>query len=109
MAEMLGAFEQAVLLTTWKLDREAYGRAVFRGTQESLRRHLAAGAVYATLNRLEEKGLISSRLEKGTPVRNGRPRRYYHLSAAGIKALNEAKAAIEEMWRGAQWPLARHT
>jgi PadR family transcriptional regulator, regulatory protein PadR len=108
MAELLGAFEQAVLLTIWKLAEDAYGRAVLRGTQGRLEREVAAGAVYATLDRLEEKGLISSRLEKGTPQRGGRARRYYHVNAMGIKALNESKAALEQMWRGAKWPLARH-
>jgi hypothetical protein len=38
-------------------------------------------------------------------VRAGRVRRYYHLTASGIKAMNESKAALEQMWRGAKWPL----
>ena len=105
MAELLGAFEQAVLLTVWKLREEAYGRAVLRGVQSALVREVAAGAVYATLDRLEEKNLIDSRLEAGTEVRAGRPRRYYRLTASGIKALNESKAALEQVWRGAKWPL----
>jgi PadR family transcriptional regulator, regulatory protein PadR len=108
MAELLGAFEQAMLLTVWKLADEAYGRAILRGAQGSLKRVVAAGAVYATLDRLEQKGLISSRLEKGTPVRSGRARRYYQLTAKGVTALNESKAALEQMWRAAKWPLARH-
>ena len=89
-----------------KLTAEAYGRAILRGVQKtSLNRDVAAGAVYATLDRLEQKGLISSRLDEGTPVRNGRARRYYKLTALGINALNESKAALEQMWRGAKWPL----
>lgn len=105
VAELLGAFEQAVLLTVWILADDAYGRAVLRGAQSALERQAAAGAVYATLDRLEQKGLIVSRLEEGTPVRAGRARRYYRLTAAGVKALNESKAALEHMWRGAKWPL----
>jgi PadR family transcriptional regulator PadR len=105
VADLLGAFEQAVLLAVWNLAEEAYGRAVLRAAQTVLNRQAAAGAVYATLDRLEQKGLIVSRLEEGTPVRAGRARRYYQLSAAGIKALNESKAALEQMWRGAKWPL----
>ena len=105
VAELLGAFEQAVLLAVWNLAEEAYGRAILRGTQSALDRQAAAGAVYATLDRLEQKGLIASRLEEGTPVRAGRARRYYRLTASGIKALNESKAALEQMWRGAKWPL----
>lgn len=105
MAELLGLFEQAVLLTVWKLREEAYGRAVLRGVQCALDREVAAGAVYATLDRLEQKNLLDSRMEAGTEVRAGRPRRYYRLTAAGIKALNESKAALERFWRGARWPL----
>ena len=71
MAELLGTFEQAVLLAVWKLVEEAYGRAILRGVQSGLDREVAAGAIYATLDRLEEKGFVSSRLEEGTPVRGG--------------------------------------
>ena len=105
MADLLGGFEQAVLLTVWKLREEAYGRAILRGVQFALDREVAAGAVYATLDRLEQKNLIDSRAEAGTEVRAGRPRRYYRLSTAGIKALNESKAALEQVWRSAKWPL----
>lgn len=105
VAELLGAFEQAVLLTVWNLGEEAYGRAILRGAQSALERQPAAGAVYATLDRLEQKHLIDSRVEEGPPVRAGRARRYYRLTAAGIRALNESKAAMEHMWRGARWPL----
>jgi len=105
MAELLGAFEQAILLAVWSLAEEAYGRAILRGVQSALDRQVAAGAVYATLDRLEQKSLIASRLEDGTPVRAGRVRRYYRLTAGGIKALNESKAALEQMWQSAKWPL----
>ena len=105
MAEVLGAFEQAVLLAVWNLADEAYGRAVLRGAQSALDREVAAGAVYATLDRSEQKSLISSRLGEGTPARAGRVRCYYPLTAAGIKALNESKAALEQVWQGTKWPL----
>ena len=105
MADLLGAFEQAVLLAVWNLAGEAYGRAILRATQVTLDRQSAAGAVYATLDRLEQKGLLTSQVESGTPVRSGRARRYYRLTAVGVKALNESKAALEKMWQGAQWPL----
>jgi PadR family transcriptional regulator PadR len=105
VADLLGTFEQAVLLAVWNLAGQAYGRAILRGTQTALDRQAAAGAVYATLDRLEQKGLVTSRVETGTPVRSGRARRYYQLTAVGIKALNDSKAALEQMWRGAKWPL----
>jgi PadR family transcriptional regulator PadR len=105
MAELLGTFEQGVLLVVWKLGEEAYGRAILRGVQSLLEREIVAGAIYATLDRLEQKGLISSRLDEGTQVRSGRARRYYRVSSIGIAALNESRAALRQMWRAAKWPL----
>jgi PadR family transcriptional regulator, regulatory protein PadR len=77
MADTLGAFEQAVLLAIVRLGEDAYGRAVLKEVQVRLDRDVAAGAVHATLDRLENKGLVASRLGPGTPVRSGRPRRFY--------------------------------
>jgi len=105
MADVLGAFEQAVLLAVLRLGKEAYGRSILQEVQRRLRRDVAAGAIYATLDRLEEKALISSRLGTGTIVRAGRPRRYYAIENAGVRALNESKATVENIWRGFRWPL----
>jgi DNA-binding PadR family transcriptional regulator len=112
MADVLGAFEQAVLLSLVRpvtaLGKEAYGRGILTEVRHRLGREVAAGAVYATLDRLEQKGLISSELEQGTAVRAGRPRRCYAISAAGVRALNGAKAAAERLYAGLRWPL-KHT
>ncbi len=105
LADLLGAFEQAVLLAIVKAGKDAYGRSVFRGVEDGLRREVAAGAVYATLDRLENKRLITSQIIQGTAERNGRPRRYYRLTANGAAALNESRAALEQLWRSAKWPL----
>ena len=108
MADVLGAFEQAVLLAIVRLRDEAYGRAILKEVQERLGRNVAAGAVHATLERIENKGLVASRLGSGTPIRAGRPRRYYRLQPRGARALNEARAAAETLWRGLKWPLKAH-
>src|SRR5215468_5705654 len=105
MADVLGAFEQIILLALVRLGSDAYGRAILKEAQTRLRKEVAAGAVYATLDRLEQKGLISSRLGSGTEVRAGRPRRYYSIENPGIEALNESKAATESIWQGFRWPL----
>jgi PadR family transcriptional regulator PadR len=107
MAETLGAFEQAVLLALVQLGDGAYGRAIFKQVQERLQREIAAGAVHATLERLEGKGLVLSRLGSGTDIRGGRARRYYRVSAAGIRALNDAREAVESLWRGIAWPVSK--
>lgn len=107
MAELLGTFEQIVLLSVLGLDGEAYGRAVLRAVQSASGddRSISAGAVYATLDRVEAKGLLSSRIEEGTPARGGRVRRFYRLTPTGASALSEARKALERMWHGKPWPL----
>ncbi len=105
MADILGAFEQAVLLAIVRLGEDAYGRAVLKEVQVRLDRDVAAGAVHATLDRLENKSLVASRLGSGTPIRSGRPRRFYRVRPRGFRALNETRAAVESLWRGLEWPL----
>ena len=105
MSETLGSFEQAVLLAIVRLREDAYGRGILREVQERLQREVAAGAIHATLERLEEKDLISSRLGMGTPIRDGRARRFYRLEPAGIEALNDARAVVNNIWQGIRWPL----
>jgi DNA-binding PadR family transcriptional regulator len=105
MAEDLGAFEQAVLLAVVRLLDDAYGRAILKEVKERLERDVAAGAVHATLSRLEQKGLLTSSLGSGTPIRGGRARRFYKLQPAGQRALNDARAAIDNLWLGLRWPL----
>ena len=108
MAEVLGTFEQAVLLAVLRLGDGAYGRTILNEVQARLERDVAAGAVHATLVRLEEKGLLSSNVGPGTEVRAGRPRRYYQLNRTGVQALNDARATVQALWRGFKWPLKGH-
>jgi PadR family transcriptional regulator, regulatory protein PadR len=105
MSDVLGAFEQAVLLTVIRLGAGAYGRGILNDLQERLDRDVAAGAIYATLDRLETKGLATSKVAPGTPQRGGRVRRYYAVTAAGVHALNESRIAMDKMWRGLALPL----
>ncbi len=106
MAELLGTFEQIVLLAVLGLSDEAYGRAVLAAVQSTVsKRSVSAGAVYSTLDRLESKGLLSSRLDEGTPARGGRVRRFYQLTASGASALTDTRVALEKMWQGQRWPL----
>jgi DNA-binding PadR family transcriptional regulator len=108
MADVLGTFEQAVLLATIRLADKAYGRAILREIETRLGREVAPGAVHATLERLEDKGLLKSHLGAGTPIRAGRPRRYYQVQSKGVAALNDARATVEDLWRGLRWPLKGH-
>src|SRR6476660_1685517 len=100
MSDTLGAFQQAVMLAIVRLGDQAYGRAILKEVQERLQREGAAGAVHSTLDRLEIKGLVSSRLEQGTAIRGGRARRFYRLRSAGLRELNDAREAVETLWQG---------
>ena len=105
MAETLGSFEQAVLLAIVRLKDDAYGRSILKEVETRLEREVTVGAVHATLERLEAKGLISSRLGEGTAVRGGRAKRFFQLQSEGVTALNDARATVDNLWRGLHWPL----
>jgi PadR family transcriptional regulator PadR len=108
MAEVIGQFEQAVLLALIRLGNDAYGRAILNEVGRRLNRDVSAGSVYATLERLEAKGLASSRLAPGTAIRGGRARRYFKPTGAGVRALNDAKSVVDCLWQGLVWPLKVH-
>jgi len=105
MADVLGVFEQAVLVAVLRLRGEGYGRTILREVQTRLDRGVTASAVYATLDRLEAKGLAASRAGEATPERGGRARRHFTITAAGVRALDDARETSLNIWRGVAWPL----
>ena len=109
MADVLGVFEQAVLVAVARLRGEGYGRTILSDVQERLGREVAASAAYATLDRLEAKGLVTSRDGESTPARGGRAKRHFTITAAGLRALASAKAATDSIWRGFVVPLKGRT
>jgi DNA-binding PadR family transcriptional regulator len=109
MADVLGSFEQAVLLAIVRLESGAYGRAILKEVQVCLERDVAAGAVQATLERLERKGLVRSKVGSGTPIRDGRSRRFYTVLSAGLRALDDARKTHETIWRGFSRPMKART
>lgn len=96
----LGEFERLVLLALLRLRNNAYGMTIRRIIEERAERTVSIGAVYATLERLEKKGLVSSRKGEATAERGGRAKRYFRIEAPGLRALNEARATDERMWSG---------
>lgn len=104
MADLLGTFEQSVLLSILSLGKDAYGRAILKQVQEMLERDVSAGAVYATLERLEASGLVRSKLAAGTAVRGGRARRYYSIAAEGQRALSDTRRALTAIWENVELP-----
>ena len=96
----LGDFEQMVLLAIAHLGGEAYGIPIVEEIERRTGRSVARAAVYITLRRLEEKGLVSSWMSDPTPERGGKARRYVKLTSDGARALREARQIAERMWQG---------
>jgi DNA-binding PadR family transcriptional regulator len=97
--ESLGQFEQLVLTAVLALGERAYGVTIHDKVQELAHpKRVALGAVYVTLDRLEEKRLLSSRLSDPTPERGGRAKRCYRLESAGERALKESARTARRIW-----------
>ena len=98
--DFLGEFEQVVLLAVLRMERDAYAVPILREIEKRTRRSVARGALYVTLERLEEKGYLDSWLSDPTPERGGRPKRYYKVKPAGVAALENSRNALQRMWEG---------
>jgi DNA-binding PadR family transcriptional regulator len=98
--DYLGEFEQIVLLAVLRLGREAYGMTIRREIEQRAGRPTSIGAVYATLERLEAKGYVTSVRGEPTPERGGRAKRYYQVELSGVQALQRSREALERMWQG---------
>lgn len=96
----MGEFEELVLLAVYALDKSAYAVSVQQRIEQVAQRKASMGAVYAALDRLEQKGFAESWLGKPTPQRGGRPKRFYRITGAGQAALQEMRLARERMWDG---------
>jgi DNA-binding PadR family transcriptional regulator len=96
----LGEFEQLVLLALTRLGQEAYGVPIAEDIASRTKRDVSLGAVYKTLDRLETKGLIASRIGAPTPERGGRRKKHYRLLATGQRALRESIAGLRRMTDG---------
>ncbi len=99
-APLLGSFEQIVLLAVARLGADAYGMRVRRDLSERTGRDVNIGAVYATLSRMEAKGLVGVAESAGGSDRGGRMRKTYHLLPAGVAALRSAHRTAAAMWDG---------
>ncbi|HEY4364847.1 MAG TPA: helix-turn-helix transcriptional regulator [Bryobacteraceae bacterium] len=96
----LGEFELMVLLALIRLDEEAYGVPISHEIEQCTGREAVLGSVYAALDRLEEKGLVRSRLGDPTAARGGRAKRYFRATPQGMKAVRETQRALTKLWSG---------
>jgi PadR family transcriptional regulator, regulatory protein PadR len=99
--DSLGQFEQLVLTAILTRREDAYGVSIHSKVQELARpKTVSLGAVYVTLDRLEDKGLVKSWLSDPTPERGGRAKRCYRLEALGERALEESAVTAKRIWDG---------
>ena len=108
MAEIsiLGEFEHVVLLAILRLGDDAYAVAVQNEILRCTGRDVSRGSIYITLDRLETKGYLRSRLADPTPERGGRAKRYYTLRPVAVAALKDSRRALVALWRGLETKLA---
>jgi PadR family transcriptional regulator, regulatory protein PadR len=95
-----GEFEQLALLAILRLGPNAYGMMIRREIEERAGRTASIGALYLTLERLEEKGFIDSALGDATPERGGRAKRFFTISPSGREALQKSLEAVRKMADG---------
>jgi DNA-binding PadR family transcriptional regulator len=98
--DYIGEFEQLVLMTILRLGDRAYGATVRDEIADRTGRDVSLSAVYTTLERLEAKKLLSSRVGEPTPQRGGRRKRYFALSAAGERALQSSWQRLKRAAEG---------
>ena len=98
--DSLGEFEQMVLLAVLRLGDSAYAVTIRREIEDRTGRAVSRGAIYITLDRLEKKGYLVSRLADATGERGGRSKRYYEVRPVGAAALRESWSAMRKMWEG---------
>lgn len=96
----LGEFEALVLMAVLRLGENAYGKTIRQTVEERAGRTAVIGAIFATLERLEQKGYVSSRRGEPTPERGGRAKRYFKIEGAGVAALEEMQRAHQRMLEG---------
>jgi DNA-binding PadR family transcriptional regulator len=101
----LGEFEHLVLLAVVRLGKDAYGMRVRREITSCTGRDVSIGTVYATLDRLAAKGLVSSQLGAATPERGGRAKRSFRVTSVGVQAMNRTRRELASMLAGLPFPL----
>ena len=96
----LGELEQMVLLAILQLDDQAFGTNVMDELERRVERKVSRGAMYVTLDRLEDKGMLVSQIGDPTPRRGGRPKRLLTVTPEGVGALRKSRHAWMRLWDG---------
>lgn len=97
---LLGPHEQMILLAILRIGENAYGMTIRREVESRSGRALSIGSVYTTLDRLQRKGYVRSRLGQPTTERGGRAKRHFRITAKGERALKESYELLRAMTEG---------
>jgi DNA-binding PadR family transcriptional regulator len=98
--EHLGALELLVLLAVMRAGRNASGIPIAREVEQATGRDVALGSIYASLARLEAKGLVESELGAPTAARGGRAKAYFRATAKGLREVRDARTTLTRLWGG---------
>ena len=96
----LGQFELMVLLALMRLGEDAYGVTIADELEKETGREVVTANVYATLERLQDRGFVSSSLGDATPERGGRAKRYFQITGAGLREVRDARQSLMSLWKG---------
>ena len=102
---MVGEFEYLLLAAAVRLGKNAYGAAIRQEIEAATGKPCSIGALYTTLDRLEVKGMVVTRLGDPTPLRGGRPKRMVRVTARGIEAATSFYNSVMCVSRGVAWEL----
>lgn len=91
--------EELVLLTVWKMKDKPYGVNIRKNIMEMTGKYWSIGSIYVPLDRLENKGFLTSHLAEPTSERGGKSKRYYKLTGEGVKQLQEIKKIYQVFWK----------
>jgi PadR family transcriptional regulator PadR len=93
-------FELITMLVLLRLGEDAYGVPIAREIEEQTKREVKLGSVYATLERLQEKGFVVSELGEPTPERGGRAKRYFRVTKQGMRKVRDTRQTLISLWQG---------
>ena len=102
---MLGEFEYLLITAAASLGEDAYGATMREEISAATGKKCSIGALYTTIERLEEKGLLKTWMSEATPQRGGRPKRMVRVTAKGVTAAREFYTAVVRIGRNAKWEM----
>ena len=98
--QFLTDFELMIMLAILRVGEAAYGVPIAREIEETGGRTVLLGAIYTALDRLEQNGLVTSAMGDPTPERGGRAKRFFKVTAKGLRAIKDAQRALTALWTG---------